>query len=37
MEDLEYHQYPMLLVEMEGEEKVKGQVVRVMVVNREKH
>ena len=37
VEDLGYHQYPMLLVEMEGEEKVIGQVVQVMVVNREEH
>ena len=32
--DVEYHGYLMLLVEMEGEEMVIGQVVEVMVVTR---
>ena len=35
VEDVEYHEYLMVLVEMEGEEVAMGQVVEEVVVTRE--
>ena len=35
VEDMEYHEYLMLLVQVEGEEVAIDQVVEVMVVTRE--